>query len=199
MDRLGSLKENFEKNNIKFKSFENIYSLNDYLLNDIKDFESISIGGSITIEEIDIYNKLLDKGNNVIWHWRDNDKDTLISAMNTDIYLTSSNAITEDGKIVNMDGTGNRVSSMIFGHKRVYIIVGKNKLVENYEMARERIKNIAGPLNAKRLNRKTPCTITGKCSDCSSEERICKVETIIHKNPGGTEIIVCYVDKELGY
>ncbi|HEY4544355.1 MAG TPA: LUD domain-containing protein, partial [Tissierellaceae bacterium] len=163
------------------------------------DFESISIGGSITIEEIDIYNKLLDKGNNVIWHWRDNDKDILTKAINTDIYLTSSNAITGDGKIVNMDGTGNRVSSMIFGHKRVYIIVGKNKLVENYEMARERIKNIAGPLNAKRLNRKTPCTITGKCSDCSSEERICKVETVIHKNPGGTEITVCYVDKELGY
>jgi hypothetical protein len=122
-----------------------------------------------------------------------------MKAITTDVYLTSTNALTLDGKLVNMDGAGNRVASMIFGHKRVYVIVGKNKICKDYEEASKRIKNVAAPKNAKRLNTNTPCRFTGSCNDCSSPDRLCNVEVILHRNPAGSNVNIFLIDEELGF
>lgn len=165
----------------------------------MKSEESIGIGGSITIQEMDIYNDLKDMGGEVYWHWKQDIPNAAAKAIDSDIYITSTNALTMDGKLVNMDGNANRVSSMIYGHKDVYIIVGKNKVCKDYDEARERIRNVAAPMNAKRLKLDTPCTHTGICNDCDSPQRICRAEVIIHKNPNATNINIYLIDEELGY
>lgn len=197
--RFIELQEILTKNGFGFKMFNNALEAKMELLSQIKTGESIGIGGSMTVQEMDIYDDLRDKGNDVYWHWKKDVENATAKAINSDIYITSTNALTMDGKLVNMDGNGNRVGSMIFGHKDVYIIVGKNKICKDYEEARERIRNIAAPMNAKRLNLGTPCTHTGKCIDCDSPQRICKAEVILHKNPGATKVHIYLVNEELGY
>lgn len=193
------LEKMLTRNGFGFKMFNNALEAKVELLSQIKKEESVGIGGSITIQEIDIYDELRNRGNDVYWHWRKDVENPIVKAMNSDVYITSTNALTMDGKLVNMDGTGNRVGSMIFGHKDVYIIVGKNKICKDYEEARERIRNTAAPLNAKRLNLNTPCIHTGKCMDCDSPDRICKAEVILHKKPGAININIYLIDEELGY
>lgn len=196
MKKFEVIKTAFENNGIKFKVLEDIEETKKEILKNINEKESVTFGGSITLEELGLYDEIKNKGNKVYWHWRSDELDKIEK---TDIYITSSNAITQDGKLVNKDGVGNRVTSMIYGYEKVFVVVGKNKITKNYEEAIERIENIAAPLNAKRLGIKTPCVKTGKCEDCSSPERICNVETVIHKKPMLTEMIVYLVDENLGY
>ena len=91
------------------------------------------------------------------------------------------------------------MAAMIFGPQKVIVIAGINKIVPDVEAAINRIENIAAPINAKRLDRNTPCTTTGICSDCESQERICNVMTIINKRPHLTDLSVVIVGEELGY
>lgn len=116
----------------------------------------------------------------------------------SDILLASSNAVTLDGKLVNVDGTGNRVSNMIFGPKRVILVIGMNKIVRDVNEAIDRIKNVIAPYHAMALGRKTPCATTGQCIDCESPERICNVTTIIEKKPSRTDITIVLVGEDLG-
>ena len=115
-----------------------------------------------------------------------------------DIYLTSSNAITMNGKLVNTDMTGNRVSSMIFGPKQVIIVAGLNKVVEDIHAAFDRIKNVITPHMAKSSGVKTPCATEGKCSDCKSPMRLCSVTTIIEAKPRVTQISIVLVGEDIG-
>lgn len=193
------LEKTLIKNGFKFKVFNNRLEAKKELLSKIEKDNSIGIGGSITVEEVDIYDDLKENGNKVYWHWRQDVPDATLKAIDADIYITSTNALTMDGKLVNMDGNGNRVASMIYGHKDVYIILGKNKICKDYDEAMERIRNVAAPMNAKRLKLDTPCVHTGKCSDCDSPQRICKAEVILHKNPNSTNISIYLIDEELGY
>lgn len=189
-----------KQNGFKVKTFKNVLETKEALMKSISINESVAFGGSMTLEELGLYEDLKNRGNKVYWHWKVEDKKAeLQKALNADIYLTSTNALTLDGKLINMDGTGNRVSSLLYGHKRVYVVVGRNKICKDYDQARERIKNVAAPMNTKRLNTDTPCRFTGKCNDCDSPERICNVEVIIHKNPSGTEVNVFIIDEDLGY
>lgn len=171
------------------------------LMEDIKVDEPVGLGGSITLQEMKIYDQLSERGNTVYWHWKAEDKGAALrNAASSKVYITSTNAVTEDGKLINKDGTGNRVSSMFYGHERVYIVAGKNKIVRNYGDAIYRIEHTAAPMNAKRLNLTTPCVYTGVCSDCDSPQRICNVETVINKKPGGVGKIAIYlVNEDLGY
>jgi hypothetical protein len=189
-----------EKNGFKASFFNNQQDAKKMLLNEISKDESVGVGGSITILDMGVYEDLVERGNPTYWHWKAEDKKAALEkATTTDIYITSSNAVTEDGKLVNKDGTGNRVASMIFGHKKVFVVVGKNKICKDVDGAFERIETIAAPLNAKRLNLTTPCVYTGVCSDCDSKDRICKAETILSKNPNGTSIHICIIDEDMGY
>ncbi len=193
------LEKILSKNGFSVKTFNNIGEAKEALLSEIKKEESVGIGGSMTIQDMGIYEELKEKGIEVYWHWRKDVENAAVKAINADNYITSTNALTMDGKLVNMDGNGNRVASMIYGHKNVYIVVGKNKICKDYDEARDRIKNVAAPLNAKRLNLSTPCTHTGKCMDCDSPQRICKAEVIIHRNPGSTNTHIYLIDEEIGY
>lgn len=190
----------FEKHGYNVKVFDKAEDSIEELIKDIDVTDTIGIGGSSTVLDLGIYDILKQRGNEVFWHWKaENKKDALEKAKDSDVYISSVNAITEDGKIVNMDGTGNRVASMIFGHKQVFLIIGKNKICKDYEAAIERIHTIAAPKNAERLKVNTPCRFTGKCNDCDSPDRVCKAEVILHKKPNGTKINIYFIDEELGY
>lgn len=116
-----------------------------------------------------------------------------------DYFLMSSNAITLAGELINIDGRGNRVSSLCFGPEHVIIVAGMNKVVANLESGLDRVHNVAAPINALRLNKNTPCAVTGKCADCQSPDCIC-THTVITRNshtPGRIQVIL--VGEELGY
>jgi len=116
----------------------------------------------------------------------------------TDVFIASTNAVTLDGKLVNIDSVGNRVAAMIFGPKNVIIVVGKNKIVKDVEEALYRIKNVIAPYHAKTKKIPTPCAITGKCINCSVVRRICNVITILEKKPRGNDTTVILVNEDLG-
>ena len=121
-------------------------------------------------------------------------------AARADWFIASANGITRTGKIVNIDGTGNRVASMIFGPKNVALIIGKNKFAETMDECMDRIKAVACAKNAQRLGLSTPCAVAGRCTDCFSKERICSVTTIIEAKPGAiSEMHLILVDEVLGY
>lgn len=116
-----------------------------------------------------------------------------------DAYFTSSNAITEEGELYNVDGNGNRVAAMLFGPKKVIVVVGVNKIVKDIDEAIKRNREIAAPANAKRLNRATPCAKVGHCMDCNSNDRICNEYTIIKRQGNKDRIHVIFLNEEFGY
>lgn len=117
-----------------------------------------------------------------------------------ELFILSANALLEDGRIVNIDGTGNRIAASIYGPSHVLYLIGRNKIVAGgIDAAIERVKSQACPPNARRLNRRTPCGIGGRCTDCSSPDRMCKVTAIFDAPPSHTPTTVLLIDAELGY
>jgi hypothetical protein len=115
-----------------------------------------------------------------------------------DVFLSSSNAVTEDGKLFNIDATGNRTAAMTFGPKKVILVCGFNKIVKDLDAAQKRVREWVAPMNAKRLGMKTPCAETGVCADCASPQRICNIFTVLAKKPIRTDLTVLLVGEELG-
>lgn len=145
----------------------------EYLNREI-DGVSVGFGGSGTLDKLGLYESL-NSHNTVYWHWKQDPDEARKNAMDTDIYISSANSIAETGEIVNMDGAGNRVASTLFGHRKVYFVIGKNKLVKTYDDAIWRVRNVASPIRAQQMNKKTPCAVKAdKCYDCNSKERICR-------------------------
>lgn len=164
----------------------------------------VGIGGSVTIRELGIIGKLEARGNAVIPHWQpglteETDRKLRRQEGLADYYLTSANAITEQGEIINIDGIGNRVAHMIYGPENVIIVAGYNKIVPDIDAGIARSKEIAAALNAQRVGSKTPCAKTGKCVDCDAPGRICRVITIIQYRPWQTKIKVLLVNEKLGF
>lgn len=193
---------NLISNNFEVEYFEQAEDFKTYFINSVNTDMSIGIGGSKTIQELGIYDALVSNGNEVYWHWKsDNSKrnDTLDSASKAMIYLSSANGITHDGKIVCIDGLGNRVSSLCYGHNQIYIVVGVNKISTDVINAIHRIKTEACPQNAERLNLKTPCRYTKECSNCKSEDRMCNITCIIEHQPMEANITVCIINETLGF
>lgn len=116
-----------------------------------------------------------------------------------DVFLMSSNAITENGELVNIDGAANRLACLLHGPQSVYVIVGMNKLVSDVDAAIGRIRNVACPANTLRLNRKTPCSVTGKCGDCYSQDSICSQIVVTRRSTQPKRIKVILVAENLGY
>jgi len=119
-----------------------------------------------------------------------------------DVYLTSLNGVAETGELINIDGDGNRLAATTFGNKKVYFVIGVNKIAPDFASALHRARNIAAPLNARRLSKKTPCAMGEeiKCHDCQSPDRICKGMTVFARKLGGvTEMEVVIINEELGY
>ena len=172
------------------------------VMNLIGGADSVGFGGSITVREMGIYEDLQEMGRRPHWHWKNDEPkpDVFALAAASDVYLTSSNAITADGCLVNIDGTGNRVGAMIAGPKEVIVIAGANKLLDgNIAQAIARIKAVACPQNARRLGLNTPCGLQGKCDAANCEKGMCNVTSIIDRPVGGHKITIVLVDEEAGY
>ena len=192
------IRKNFEKHGFITQLFATKEEARDYLSNELKG-RAIGFGGSVTLKEMGLY-EALQQNNVVIWHNRIESLEVRELASHASIYITSANAITESGEIVNIDGRGNRVAMTSYGPETCYYVVGKNKITKNIEQAIYRSKNVAAPLNAKRVGAKTPCAVTGdKCSDCNSPGRICRITTIIEYPPLGMNCEIIFIDEELGY
>lgn len=165
---------------------------------------TIGMGGSRTLEQLKVLEKFEERGNTVYCHNKPglNPQEILDirrKQLTCDVFLTSTNAVTEDGILVNTDATGNRVAAMIFGPKKVIVLAGINKIVSTLEEAQERIRSIAAPLNNKRLNRPNPCVKLGHCADCQGATRLCNITTAIYKKPPASDIHVWLIGEELGY
>lgn len=185
------------------RSFTNRESLVSAIMQYATPGSKIGIGGSLSIRGIGLIEKLSDANVEVLDHWKQGlTKEQIsslrLSQLTCDLFLSSANAITEKGDIVNIDGFGNRINAMTFGPKKVIIVAGYNKIVPDIASALERIKRVAAPLNAKRLNLSLPCAETGYCHDCKSEARICRITSIIQRKPSGTDISVFLINEELG-
>lgn len=166
--------------------------------------ETVGVGGSWTVGELGLLDKLAARGNTMFNHGLpDLSAETRVELrrkqLTCDVFLTGTNAVTMDGRLVNTDGVGNRVASMIFGPKKVVIVVGVNKIVKDIAEAERRIQLYAAPINNKRLNTVNPCIRTGECMDCQGPTRICNVTTIMNKRPVLTDIHVVVVGEDLGF
>lgn len=161
---------------------------------------SIGIGGSVTIDALGVYDRLCGS-NEVFWHWKNHAPETRERAGKAETYLCSANGVSENGEIVNIDGFGNRVAGTIYGPERVFLVVGRNKIAPDLNGAIDRARNIAAPLNARRLNRHTPCAVgEPRCHDCRSPEKVCGVMTVFFMPPTSIkEFHVILVDEDLGY
>ena len=197
MADLNKAKESLEKKGYTVNLFETGKEAAAYL-NEQLDGTSIALGGMKTAEELGLFESL-DEHNEVIWHWRQDPGEALKKAMLTENYIASANALSEDGVIVNIDHTGNRLSSILFGHKKVYLVIGVNKLTENMEDAIWRARNVAAPKRAASMGRKTPCAIKlDKCYDCKSPDRLCRGLLVLMYPMGSAEMEVILVNEELG-
>ena len=161
----------------------------DMVMKEAESAQSVGWGGSETLKEIGARDRLLASGKEIRDH-----------KLEMDLFLLSANAITADGRIVNIDGNGNRVAASISGPRRTLYVIGRNKIVEGgVDDAIARVKRCACPPNCRRLGKRTPCAATGACADCDSPDRICKVTAVFDRRPTGMPTKVIVVDADLGY
>ena len=180
---LTTVEKNLEERGFKVSAFATAKEAADYLNAQI-DGESVSFGGSMTLSQMGLFESL-GKHNTMFSHWN---------------VPLSANGLAETGEIINIDGTGNRVSSSLYGHKRVWFVVGSNKIAPTYDEALWRARNIAAPKNAQRLGVKTPCAVNGdRCYDCKSPQRICRGLVVLWEAIRSCETEVVLVDEPLGY
>lgn len=181
--------------------FETVNETKEAVLNIIGN-KSVGFGGSATVRDLGLYEALSQNGNVLHWHWKADAENKAFErneSLKADVFVSGTNALLKDGRLVNIDGTGNRLSGLIYGPSIVICVLGVNKIVENLDDAIARIKRDCCPENARRLNLKTPCALTGECADCRSESRMCNVISI-HEAPTRPvkEFHVIIVNKNLG-
>jgi hypothetical protein len=167
---------------------------------------TVGAGGSVTIRQLGILDHLRQRGHTVYDHWKEGFNDPRSTArrsqLTADVFLTSTNAVTLDGKLLNTDGTGNRVASMFFGPPTVMVVAGVNKIVADLDEAFQRLRRTAAPMNGMRLAGKQTyaCSATGECVDCNDPRRMCKITVIIEKKPpAASSFTVFLVGEALGY
>lgn len=190
-EKIPILIENLRKKHFKVIKTDGIEEAKNKILELINDNETVGIGGSLTIRALGVIEELINRGNKVIHHWLpktfiDEIKEARRKETRCDVFLTSTNALTLNGELVNMDTFGNRVSAMIFGPPKVIIAAGYNKIVKNIDEAFKRIKEYAAVKNAERLGIEYP-------------ENLCKVATIIYQKPEDTDITIVLINSELGF
>lgn len=201
-ENIENLIQSFRSRNIDAVYAETADEALRYLLSEFESGKTVSWGGSMTISQLGIKERLADCGLNVI------DRDHAANpeekhrmqqqTFYCDYYLMSSNAVTRDGILINIDGIGNRVAALIYGPARVFVVVGRNKICDTEAEALNRVRNIAAPKNAARLSRETPCVDSGVCHDCLEEQSICSHIVITRRSWHKGRITVVLVDEELG-
>lgn len=207
--------EALNKNHMESFYAENRQKAAEIALSLISKGDTVSVGGSVTLSEIGLLDALKSGDYNYLDRYAAKTPDEMHEifrkAFFADAYFSSSNAVTEQGELYNVDGTGNRVAALIYGPKRVIVTVGKNKIVKDLNAAFKRMKTTAAPLNAKRLCKNTYCAETGKCvtlsnghaddiaCGCRSTDRICRDYVIMGEQALHDRIKVIIVNEELGY
>jgi len=186
---------------IDLSYFETAQEAKEYLLDQIQN-KTVGIGGSKTIDEMDLYDDLC-KNNTVYWHWKDGvSKEVYRNAEDAEVYLSSVNAIAEDsGELINIDGRGNRVGAVGYGHgNTVYLVASTKKVCPDFDSALSRARNTAAVTNVKKLPGKRPCEVTGKCMDCKSPDRGCNVLQVIWGRPiDMVKMELVLIDEDLGF
>lgn len=173
------------------------------VLEEVADASTVGFGGSVTLGELGLPGRVAELGKRCLVHGApglsvDERLAVMRAQLTCDVFLTGANAVTLDGKLVNVDATGNRVGAMTFGPKKVVVVAGANKLAADVDEALQRVKAWAAPPNARRLAFRTPCAETGLCSDCRSPERICRVVHVLERRPRLTDVRVLLVAEALG-
>lgn len=197
--------KNLNRNGFKAQYFATMDQAKDAVISLIKQDESVGSGGSVTLKESGILRDLRSKGCEVISYTLDTpeqkaERDRMrMAATRGDWFISSSNAITEKGELVNIDGIGNRVGTLAFGTRKVLVLASTNKIVKDYEAAMTRIKTKACGAAARRLNFGCPCALDDKCHDCRHPDRICRIISIINYAPMGREFYVYLVGGEWGF
>lgn len=195
--------KNLEKRQIEAYYCEDKASALEKALKLIPKGSTIGWGGSVTLSEIGLIDAVKNGDYTII----DRDKATNLEEQKTvysqicssDFFLMSTNAITLNGELINIDGRGNRVAFLCYGPENVLIVAGMNKVVSSIESGFERASNVSAPPNAIRLNRKTPCAITGKCEDCYSPDCMCSQFVVTRRSGIPNRIKIILVGEELGY
>ncbi len=190
-----------EKRRYSAKYFDTKEAAAEYLNAEL-DGAVIGFGDSATMEAMGLYGSLA-RHNTVFDPARCDGNAGFLSVarqcLTAEYFLTSVNGMTEDGVLINMDGTGNRVAGSLFGHKKVFFLIGRNKIAPTFDEALWRVRNIAAPRNAKRLGKKTPCAARGdKCYDCTSPERICNGLVVHYNRMSNMEMEVLLIGEDLG-
>lgn len=195
MADLVKTKENLEARGFAVTVFDTAAQAADYLVERLAG-KSVGAGGSMTVKQLGLPERLSECAD-LRSHWTGATHQEAAAAQ---AYICSANGLAETGEIVNIDGTGNRVASTLYGHEELYLVVGVNKIAPDFEGALYRARNIAGPKNAQRLNKNTPCAAKGdRCYDCKSPDRICRGLVVLWgpaKSIGRTEVVL--VNEELG-
>ncbi len=177
----------------------------EYIIAGATDAVTVGFGGSMSIVSLGVEQILREQGKEILNHSsaafsRDERLEVMRRQLTCDLFLSGSNALTLSGELVNIDATGNRVAAMLFGPRKVIVVVGRNKLVDGTPHdAIVRVKAWATPPNSKRLNFKTPCAATGFCSDCNAPDRLCRATTIIDRKPRFTDLHVLVVNADMGF
>lgn len=196
MDLQKTLK-NLELRGFSTKYFETGAEAVSYLNSEVKD-TTVGIGGCMTAKQLGLYESL-SKNNQVFWHWIEPGPETLRKANDAAVYISSANALSEDGEILNIDGRGNRLAGQVFGSKKTYIIAGTNKICPDFDSALSRARNTAAVTNAGRFDCSVPCKLDGKCHDCRAKDRICNALLVLWGPMMDMQMEVIIIGEELGY
>ncbi len=203
-EKISTLIRNLDRNNMKGTYLKTKEELLSYLDMTVTDGSKVSVGGSQTLFELDLIDYI--RNRNVEFFDRyeegltaEGKKEVFRRSFSADYYFTSSNAVTLDGYLYNVDHFGNRVAALLYGPDKVFVIVGINKIVTSLDDAISRVKSTAAPANNVRLNRDTPCVRKGDCMDCQSSDRICSEYTLIKRQGVKDRIEVIILPFSLGY
>ena len=200
MPNIETLQKNLERHGFKTRCFDTAQSACDYL-DSVLDGATIGFGGSVTVRQMGLYDRLKTH-NACLWHWDASAGASPVQSSAAPVYITSVNGVAETGELVNIDGGGNRVAATVFAREKLFFIIGQNKIAPDYEAALWRARNIAAPLNARRLGKQTPCALAEemRCYDCTSPDRICCSQvTLLHRPRTVKEAEVIIIREDLGY
>lgn len=196
--------EALKKNNMNGYYAKNRDEVIELIKDIVSEGSKVAVGGSETLSELGILEHLRSGRYDFLDRYkegltREEVTNIFKQSFLADAYLSSCNAITENGELYNVDGNGNRVAAMLYGPDKVIVICGINKIVKDVDEAIKRNREISAPMNAKRLNKKTPCAKVGYCMNCNSPERICNEYTLIKKQRSDERMHVIFLNENLGY
>jgi len=203
-EKLERVAEALRKNNFDVHIVSNGNEARELALSLIPEGATVGFGGSVTVQEIGLLDALREGKYRLFDQYeagisREENIRRRRQGLTADFFVTGSNAVTENGELVNIDGFGNRVAALAFGPARVLVLVGRNKIVKNIEMGFKRIYEVVAPKNAKRFGVDTPCVKDGKCHDCNHPQRICNIHSVIARQMEKGRISVILIDADLGF